>query len=72
MPTTNYIGKPQSRTDGKKKVTGTAKYAAEFSAPGLLYGVVVSSGKRIPLLPTLLYPPNLKFRPKRPMLSPWT
>jgi xanthine dehydrogenase YagR molybdenum-binding subunit len=44
MPTTNYIGKPQSRTDGKKKVTGRAKYAAEFSAPGLLYGVVVSSG----------------------------
>jgi len=35
-------------------------------------GVVVSSGKRIPLLPKLLYPPNLKFRPKRPMLSLWT
>ena len=43
MPTTNYIGKPQNRVDGKKKVTGAAKYAAEFNVPGLLYGVVVSS-----------------------------
>jgi xanthine dehydrogenase YagR molybdenum-binding subunit len=43
MATTNYIGKPQSRVDGKKKVTGAAKYAAEFNVPRLLYGVVVSS-----------------------------
>lgn len=41
--TTNYIGKPQSRVDGKKKVTGAAKYAAEFNVPDLLYGVIVSS-----------------------------
>jgi hypothetical protein len=32
-------------------------------------GVVVSSGEWIPLSPKLLYPPNLKLRPKRPMLS---
>jgi xanthine dehydrogenase YagR molybdenum-binding subunit len=44
MRTTSYIGKPESRVDGKKKVTGAAKYAAEFKVPGLLYGVVVSSG----------------------------
>lgn len=44
MASTSYIGKPQSRVDGRKKVTGAAKYAAEFNAPGLLYGVVVSSG----------------------------
>ena len=41
--TTKYIGKPQSRVDGKQKVTGAAKYAAEFNVPDLLYGFVVSS-----------------------------
>lgn len=41
--TTNYIGKPESRVDGKLKVTGAAKYAAEFNEPGLLYGFIVSS-----------------------------
>lgn len=40
---TSYIGKPQSRVDGKLKVTGAAKYAAEFNVPGLLYGFIVSS-----------------------------
>ena len=37
------IGKPISRVDGKEKVTGKAKYAAEFDAPDLTYGYVVSS-----------------------------
>ena len=41
--TTKYIGKPVSRVDGRAKVTGEAKYAAEFNTPGLCYGVVVSS-----------------------------
>ncbi|GAV35002.1 Xanthine dehydrogenase molybdenum-binding subunit [Roseomonas sp. TAS13] len=41
---TPYFGSPLSRVDGKAKVTGEAKYAAEFTAPGLLHGVVVSSG----------------------------
>ncbi len=41
--TTNYIGKPTSRVDGKLKVTGAAKYAAEFNVPDLLYGYIVSS-----------------------------
>nr|WP_293836602.1 xanthine dehydrogenase family protein molybdopterin-binding subunit [uncultured Arsenicibacter sp.] len=39
----NYIGKPLSRVDGVAKVTGKAKYAAEFDAPDLAYGYVVSS-----------------------------
>lgn len=39
---TNVIGKPISRVDGPVKVTGQAKYAAEFNLPDLLYGVVVS------------------------------
>ncbi|OIN56283.1 xanthine dehydrogenase family protein molybdopterin-binding subunit [Arsenicibacter rosenii] len=39
----NYIGKPLSRVDGVAKVTGKAKYAAEFDAPDLTYGYVVSS-----------------------------
>jgi xanthine dehydrogenase YagR molybdenum-binding subunit len=38
-----YIGTPTSRVDGRAKVTGTAKYAAEFNSPGLAYGSVVSS-----------------------------
>ncbi|MEK6478161.1 xanthine dehydrogenase family protein molybdopterin-binding subunit [Catalinimonas sp. 4WD22] len=41
--TTDHIGKPRNRVDGRKKVTGTAKYAAEFNTTGLLHGVVISS-----------------------------
>jgi len=41
--TTDYIGKPTNRVDGPAKVAGTAKYAAEFNVPNLLYGYVVSS-----------------------------
>ncbi|SHJ28230.1 xanthine dehydrogenase YagR molybdenum-binding subunit [Hymenobacter daecheongensis DSM 21074] len=43
MSNTNYIGKALSRVDGPAKVTGAAKYAAEFNVPGLVYGYVVSS-----------------------------
>ena len=39
-----YLGKPTSRVDGPAKVTGEAKYAAEFNVPGLLYGFIVNSG----------------------------
>jgi xanthine dehydrogenase YagR molybdenum-binding subunit len=38
-----HFGKPTSRIDGRAKVTGAAKYAAEFNVPGLAHGVVVSS-----------------------------
>src|SRR5689334_19735678 len=31
------------RVDGKAKVTGSAKYSAEYDLPGLVYGVLVSS-----------------------------
>lgn len=37
------IGRPTSRVDGHLKVTGKAQYAADYPAPGLLHGVVVSS-----------------------------
>jgi xanthine dehydrogenase YagR molybdenum-binding subunit len=30
-----YVGTPTSRVDGRAKVTGAAKYAAEFNHPGL-------------------------------------
>jgi len=43
MTATSYLGKPTSRVDGRAKVTGTAKYAAEYTAPGLAHGFVVSS-----------------------------
>lgn len=40
---TPYVGTAQRRVDGPLKVTGQARYAGEFFAPGLHYGVVVSS-----------------------------
>ena len=40
---TTYIGTPTSRVDGRAKVTGAAQYAAEFAAPDLVYGNVVTS-----------------------------
>jgi len=43
MTATSYLGKPTSRVDGRAKVTGTAKYAAEYTAPSLAHGFVVSS-----------------------------
>jgi xanthine dehydrogenase YagR molybdenum-binding subunit len=38
-----YIGTSTSRVDGVAKVTGVAKYAAEFNVLGLAYGSVVTS-----------------------------
>ena len=38
-----YIGKEMSRVDGIAKVTGKAKYAAEFQVPSLAYGFIVQS-----------------------------
>jgi xanthine dehydrogenase YagR molybdenum-binding subunit len=40
---TAYIGTPTSRIDGRAKVTGEAKYAADYSTAGLVYGAVVTS-----------------------------
>jgi xanthine dehydrogenase YagR molybdenum-binding subunit len=40
---TSYIGEPTNRVDGRAKVTGAAKYAAEYSVPNLAYGYVISS-----------------------------
>ncbi|WP_088342854.1 MULTISPECIES: xanthine dehydrogenase family protein molybdopterin-binding subunit [Rhodomicrobium] len=41
--TMQAIGKPHSRVDGRAKVTGGARYAAEFNQPDQLYAVVVGS-----------------------------
>jgi xanthine dehydrogenase YagR molybdenum-binding subunit len=38
-----YIGTPTARIDGHAKVTGAAKYAGEFNAPGLAFASVVTS-----------------------------
>ena len=43
LVSTNSIGKPVSRVDGPAKVTGAAKYAAEYHVPNLAHGFVVSS-----------------------------
>jgi xanthine dehydrogenase YagR molybdenum-binding subunit len=39
----SYIGTPTSRIDGVAKVTGAAKYAAEFNVPGLAFSSIVTS-----------------------------
>ena len=43
QPMAPYIGTATSRVDGIAKVTGAAKYAAEFNVPGLAHGSVVCS-----------------------------
>jgi len=40
---TSYIGSATSRVDGRAKVTGAAKYAADFNQDGLTFGAVVTS-----------------------------
>ena len=37
------IGKPVERVDGRLKVTGSARYAAEFKTPNVAHGVLVMS-----------------------------
>ncbi len=39
----NIIGQPVTRQDAKLKVTGNAKYSAEFALPNLAYAVLVTS-----------------------------
>jgi xanthine dehydrogenase YagR molybdenum-binding subunit len=41
--TVHYLGKPTSRIDGAAKVTGLAKYAAEYNVSELAHGVVVTA-----------------------------
>jgi len=43
ITTSNQIGKPASRVEGRAKVTGAAKYAGEFNVPNLAHGVVVTA-----------------------------
>ena len=38
-----FIGTATSRVDGHAKVTGGAKYAAEFNVPNLAYASIVAS-----------------------------
>jgi xanthine dehydrogenase YagR molybdenum-binding subunit len=40
---TMAIGQPLTRVDGRAKVTGAARYAAEFNQPGQAYAVIVSA-----------------------------
>jgi xanthine dehydrogenase YagR molybdenum-binding subunit len=37
------LGQPLTRVDGKLKVTGNARYSAEFERPKLAYGVLIQS-----------------------------
>src|SRR6218665_2425540 len=39
----NTVGKPLDRVDGRLKVTGAAKYSAEYPLEGLVYAVIVTS-----------------------------
>ncbi len=38
-----YVGTRPNRPDGLDKVTGRARYGADFSLPGMLYAAVVRS-----------------------------
>ena len=40
---TPFAFKDDDRVDGKLKVTGAAKYAAEYNIPNVAYGVLVGS-----------------------------
>jgi xanthine dehydrogenase YagR molybdenum-binding subunit len=40
---TTAVGTPIERVDGRQKVTGTARYAAEFRHPRMAYGFLVQS-----------------------------
>ena len=42
-PTPGVVGKPLNRVDGRDKVTGRARYSAEYPLPGLTYGVLATS-----------------------------
>ena len=37
------VGKPMNRVDGRLKVTGAARYAADWPIDGVTYGVIVQS-----------------------------
>lgn len=41
--TTNIIGKPLIRVDGRAKVTGRARYAADFNQPNQAHAVIVGA-----------------------------
>jgi xanthine dehydrogenase YagR molybdenum-binding subunit len=41
--TNNLKGTPVARLEGPAKVTGQAKYAGDYAAPGMLYGYIVNS-----------------------------
>ena len=43
MATATLIGSPVNRVDGRKKVTGSAQYAAEAVFGNMTYGVLVGS-----------------------------
>ena len=40
---TDHVGTPTSRVDGRAKVTGAAKFAAEFNTDGLVHAAIVAS-----------------------------
>jgi xanthine dehydrogenase YagR molybdenum-binding subunit len=42
-PATSPLGEPISRVDGHAKVTGAAKFSAEFEIPNLAYGALILS-----------------------------
>jgi xanthine dehydrogenase YagR molybdenum-binding subunit len=40
---TRHIGHERPRVEGRSKVTGEARYAAEYDAPDMLHGCLVPS-----------------------------
>jgi xanthine dehydrogenase YagR molybdenum-binding subunit len=78
--TTPYVGRPVSRVDGRQKVTGSARYAAEFDVPGQVHGAIMrstvakgriasidsASAERAPGVVTVLTYSNVPRLPYRP------
>lgn len=42
-PPTNVVGQPERKVDGRKLVMGKPAFTDDFSRPGMLYGVVLTS-----------------------------
>jgi xanthine dehydrogenase YagR molybdenum-binding subunit len=79
----NPIGQPADRVDGRLKVTGQARYAAEFAYPQMTYGVAVGSSvaagrvadidaREAERLPGVLLVLTHRNVPKMPPLPPLT
>ncbi len=84
-PAAPSVGTPLNRVDGRLKVTGGAKYAAEFAVPDVAHAVIVTStiakgrvqrmdtaaAERAPGVLAVLTPQNAPRLPQQQAASGW-